>query len=170
MSQAMLINSGKYQAEKLLQIQASKAIMVSLQKRKERKRKSNSPEFGRQRWNDGGERAEGDLISLQCCRERRRRRRRRRKCRTSSSLGAGVLLDGGGTPSLSLGPAVKRKGQRSRGRRRHCGRGVKRASLPPSPYLYCRARVVGVVVSVPLPRPFLQQVATLRYGVGRRLL
>jgi hypothetical protein len=48
--------------------------------------------------------------------------------------------------------------------------GVKRASLPPSPYLYCGTRVVGIVVSVPLPRPFLWEVATWRHGVGRWFL
>jgi hypothetical protein len=71
-----------------------------------------------------------------------------------------------GALSLFLGPAVKHKGQRSRGRRRHCG--VKRASLPLPPYLYPRTRVVGIVVSVPLPRPFLREVATWRHGVGRQ--
>jgi hypothetical protein len=48
--------------------------------------------------------------------------------------------------------------------------GVKRASLPPPPYLYRRTRVVGIVASVPLPRPFLREVATWRHGVGRRFL
>jgi hypothetical protein len=51
-----------------------------LQKSRERKnkRKRNSPELGRRRWSDGGERAEEDPISLQCCGEKRRRRYRRR--------------------------------------------------------------------------------------------
>jgi hypothetical protein len=38
---------------------------------------------------------------------------------------------GGGVPSLFLGPAVKRKGQRSRGRRRHCG--GKKSKFTPTP-------------------------------------
>jgi hypothetical protein len=76
--------------------------------------------------------------------------------------------DGGGFPLLLLGPAVKRKGQRNGGRRR-CG-GVKRASYP-HPRIYIEeARVVGIVGSVPLPRPFLQEIATWRHGVGRRFL
>jgi hypothetical protein len=40
----------------------------------------------------------------------------------------------GGTGSLFLGPAVKRKRQRDRGRRRW--HGVKKRSLPPPSYLY----------------------------------
>jgi hypothetical protein len=57
--------------------------------------------------------------------------------------------DGGGVPSLFLGPAVKRKRQGSGGRRRHYG--VKRASLPPPPYLYCGTRVMGIVVVLHYP-------------------
>jgi hypothetical protein len=38
----------------------------------------------------------------------------------------------GGAPSLSLGPAAKRKGQESGGGRRYCG-GGKRSKLPPAP-------------------------------------
>jgi hypothetical protein len=42
-----------------------------------------------------------------------------------------------------LGPAVKRKGQRNGGRRRHCG--GKKSKLPP-PRIYTEeARVVGIV-------------------------
>jgi hypothetical protein len=56
-----------------------------------------------------------DPVSRQCRGEERRRRRQ--WCRMSTSVGAGVQMgDGGGFPSLSLGPAVKRKGQRGRGR------------------------------------------------------
>jgi hypothetical protein len=44
--------------------------------------------------------------------------------------------DGGGCPSQFLDPAVKRKGQRNRGRRRYCG--GKKSELPPPPYLYRR--------------------------------
>jgi hypothetical protein len=39
--------------------------------------------------------------------------------------------DGGGFPSQFLGPAVKRKGQRSKGRRRHCG--GKKSRFTPTP-------------------------------------
>jgi hypothetical protein len=38
--------------------------------------------------------------------------------------------DGGGAPSLFLGPAVKRKGQGSGDRRRHCG--VKKGKFTPA--------------------------------------
>jgi hypothetical protein len=76
--------------------------------------------------------------------------------------------DGGGFPLLFLGPAVKRKGRRNGGGRRCCG--VKRASYP-HPRIYTKgARVVGIVGSVPLPRPFLREIATWQHGVGRRLL
>jgi hypothetical protein len=61
----------------------------------------------------------------------------------------------GGAPSLSLGPAAKRKGQESRGGRRHCG-GRKKNKFTPTPYLYRRGRVVGIVGSASLPRPFLR--------------
>jgi hypothetical protein len=51
--------------------------------------------------------------------------------------------DGGGFPSLFLGPAVKRKGQRNGGRRRRCG--GKKSKLPP-PRIYTEeARVVGIM-------------------------
>jgi hypothetical protein len=51
--------------------------------------------------------------------------------------------DGGGFPSRFLGPAVKRKGQRNGGGRRHCG--GKKSKLPP-PRIYTEeARVVGIV-------------------------
>jgi hypothetical protein len=115
----MLIESEGYQAKELLQIQASKIIMASLQKStgKEEQRSKNLPKLGRRRWN-GGERTEGDPIPQQCHGEKRLRRRRRR-CRTSSSVGAGGKRgDGGGAPSLFLGPAVKCKRQGSRGGRR----------------------------------------------------
>jgi hypothetical protein len=68
------------------------------------------------------------------------------------SEGAGVVRLVGGVPSMSLGPAEKRRGQRGRGRRRHCG--GKRASYP-HPRIYTKeARVMGVVGSVPLPDRF----------------
>jgi hypothetical protein len=62
-----------------------------------------------------------DPISQQCCGEKRRRRRRRRRCRALPSVGAGVEQVDGGAGSLFLRPAMKRKGQRSGGRRRLCG-------------------------------------------------
>jgi hypothetical protein len=54
----------------------------------------------------------------------------------------------GEASSLFHGPAVEHRGQRSGGRRRHCVRGVKRASLPLPPYLYCRTKVVGIMVVI----------------------
>jgi hypothetical protein len=41
---------------------------------------------------------------------------------------------------------VKRKGQRSRGRRRQCG--GKKSKFTPIPYLYRRTEVVGIVVVI----------------------
>jgi hypothetical protein len=76
--------------------------------------------------------------------------------------------DGGGARSLFFGPVVERKRQKNGGRRRRCV--VKKSKLTPAPYLYRGTRVVGVVVSAPLPRPFLREVATWRHGVGRRFL
>jgi hypothetical protein len=113
----MLIESRRHQAERLPQILASSAIMVWLQRSRrdeeEEQRKRNSPKFGWRQWGSG-ERAEEGPISQQCCREERRRRRR--WCRTLASGGAGVQVgDGGGFPSLFLGPAMKRKGQRNGG-------------------------------------------------------
>jgi hypothetical protein len=49
--------------------------------------------------------------------------------------------NGGGFPLLFLGPAVKRKGQRNKGRRTHCG--GKKSKLPPPPYLYRRGQGRG---------------------------
>jgi hypothetical protein len=49
-----------------------------------------------------------------------------------ASRGANVQgSDGGGVPSLFLGPAMKRKRQGSRGRRRHYG--SKKSKLTPAP-------------------------------------
>jgi hypothetical protein len=76
---------------------------------KEEEQRLVSPELGRRQWS-GGERAEEDPISLQCCREKRRQRRRRRwRCRASSSVGvSGKQVDGGGDAvPLFFGPAVK---------------------------------------------------------------
>jgi hypothetical protein len=56
------------------------------------------------------------------------------KVSASTNAGAGVEQVDGGAGSLFHEPAVKRKRQRDRGRRRWCG--VKRRSLPPPPYLY----------------------------------
>jgi hypothetical protein len=72
-----------------------------------------------------------DPISQQCCGEKRRRRRRRRRCRASPSVGAGVEQVDGGAGSLFLHPAMKRKGQRSGGRRRLCG--GKKSKFTPTP-------------------------------------
>jgi hypothetical protein len=118
----MLIESKKCQAEELPQIYASRVTIVKLQKsmREEEQRRRNSPKLGRRHWN-GGERAEGGPIFQQCCEEERRRRHRRQGCRASSGVSAGVEQEGSGVPLLSFGPAMKRKGQRSGGRRRHCG-------------------------------------------------
>jgi hypothetical protein len=60
--------------------------------------------------------------------------------------------NGGGFPLLFLGPAVKRKGH---GNEEEEGTvGVKRASYP-HPRIYTEeVWVVGIVGSVPLPRPF----------------
>jgi hypothetical protein len=52
----------------------------------------------------------------------------------------------GGAGSLFLRPAMKRKGQRSRGRRRR--RGGKKSKFTPVPYLYRRTEVVGIVVVI----------------------
>jgi hypothetical protein len=96
---------------------------------KEEEQRMNSPKLGR--WQcSGGERAEEDPIPQQCCKEKRRRRRHRRECRASSSVGAGVKQDGGGAPSLFFGPAMKRKRQRSGGRK-HCG--GKKSKFTPTP-------------------------------------
>jgi hypothetical protein len=58
------------------------------------------------------------------------------------SSGAGVLeSDGGGASSLFLGPAVKRRGQRSGGRRRLGG--GKKSKLSPPPYIYRRGQGRG---------------------------
>jgi hypothetical protein len=106
----MLIESKRYQAEELSQIQASRVTIAKLQKSvgKEERRRRNSPELDQRLWNSGGERAEEDLISQQCRREVRRRRRR--WCRTSANGGAGMQWgDGGGVPFPFLGPAVKRE-------------------------------------------------------------
>jgi hypothetical protein len=48
--------------------------------------------------------------------------------------------------------------------------GVKKSKFTPTPYLYQRGRVVGIVGAAPLPRPFLQRVAMWRRVVGRRFL
>jgi hypothetical protein len=62
--------------------------------------------------------------------------------------------DGGSFPLLFLGPAVKRKGQRNEEEEGTVG--VKRAGYP-HPRIYTEeVWVVGIVGSVPLPRPFPQ--------------
>jgi hypothetical protein len=48
--------------------------------------------------------------------------------------------------------------------------GKKEKFTPAALFIYRQVRVVGVVVSVPLPRPFLREDATWRHGVGRRFL
>jgi hypothetical protein len=96
---------------------------------KEEEQRMNSPKLGRQQWSDG-ERAEEDPISQQCRGEKRRRRRRRRR-QVSSSVGAGVGQDGGGAPSLFVGPTQKRKRQKNGGRRRHCV--GKKSKFTPTP-------------------------------------
>jgi hypothetical protein len=63
---------------------------------------------------------------------------------------------------------MKRKRQRSGGRRRYCG--GKKSKFTPAPVFISPEKVVGIVVSVPLPRPFLWEVATWRHGMGRRFL
>jgi hypothetical protein len=136
-------------------------------KDEEQRRKKNLPELGRRRWNSGGERAEEGLISQQCRGEERRRRRRRRR-RSSSSISAGVEQVGGGVPSLFLGPAAKRKGQRSRGRRRHCG--DKKSKFTPTPVFIPQDQSRGDRGECSTTRPFLRKVTAWRHGVGRRFL
>jgi hypothetical protein len=46
--------------------------------------------------------------------------------------------------------------------------GKKEKFTPAVLFIYRRVRVVGIVASVPLPRPFLRKVAMWRSGVGRR--
>jgi hypothetical protein len=48
--------------------------------------------------------------------------------------------------------------------------GKKEKFTPAALFIYRQERVVGIVVSVPLPRPFLREDATWRHGVGRRFL
>jgi hypothetical protein len=68
-SLAMLIESRRHPAEKLPRIQASRAIVVQLQRgrrdEEQERRKRNLPKLGRRRWN-GGERAEdrSDLSAM----------------------------------------------------------------------------------------------------------
>jgi hypothetical protein len=164
----MLIKSKRCQAEELPQIYASRVTIVKLQKsmREEEQRRRNSPKLGRRRWNSG-ERAEGGPISQQCCEEKRWRRRHRQGCWASSSVGTGVEQDGSGVPSLSFGPVMKRKGQRSGGRRRHCG--GKKSKFTPTPVFIPKDQGRGDHGSAPLPRPFPPGVATWRHGMGRRL-
>jgi hypothetical protein len=83
-----------------------------------------------------------DPISQQCCGEKRRRRRRRRRCRASPSVGAGVEQVDGGAGSLFLRPAMKRKGQRSGGRRRLWA-GGKKSKFTPAPIFIPRDRGRG---------------------------
>jgi hypothetical protein len=47
---------------------------------------------------------------------------------------------------------VKRKGQRSGGRRRYCG--GKKSKFTPIPYLYRKTEVVGIVVVIHYPDRF----------------
>jgi hypothetical protein len=62
------------------------------------------------------------------------------------SSSAGVLEGDGGADALFLGPAMKRKGQRSGGRRRLCGGGGgKKSKFTPSPLFIPQDRVVGIV-------------------------
>jgi hypothetical protein len=77
----------------------------------------------------------------QCRGGERRRRRRWRGTPVGSSAGV-QEGDGGGAFSLFLGPAVKCKGQESRGGRRHCG-GGKKSKFTPTPYLYRRGQDRG---------------------------
>jgi hypothetical protein len=136
-------------------------------KDEEQRWKKNLPKLVRRRCN-GSERAEGDPISQQCHGEKRRRHRRRR-CRTSSSVGAGVeQVDGGaGSPfSQSGGRAQETEEQR----KKTMVWGKKEKFTPTVLFIYRQVRVVGIVVSVPLPRPFLREVAMWRHGVGRRFL
>jgi hypothetical protein len=134
---------------------------------KEEQRRKNLPKLGRRRWN-GGERTEGDPISQQC-HGKKRQRRRRRRCRTSLSVGAGVeQVDGGaGSPFSQSGGEVQETGEQ---RRKTMAWGKKEKFTPVALFIYCQVRVMGIVVSVPLPRLFLREVATWRHGVGRRFL
>jgi hypothetical protein len=91
---------------------------------------------GTHRSSSGGDEAsesvqKEDPISQQCCGEKGRRRRRRRRCRASLSVSAGVEQVDGGVGSTFLRPAMERKGQRGRGRRRLCG--GKKSKFTPTP-------------------------------------
>jgi hypothetical protein len=48
--------------------------------------------------------------------------------------------------------------------------GKKEKFTPAALFIYRLARVVGIAVSVPLPQPFLWEVAMWRHRVGRRFL
>jgi hypothetical protein len=48
--------------------------------------------------------------------------------------------------------------------------GKKEKFTPAALFIYRQVRIVGIVVSVPLPQPFLREVATWRHGVGWRFL
>jgi hypothetical protein len=136
-------------------------------KGEEQRWKKSLPKLVRRRCNYG-EHTEGDPISQQCHGEKRRWRRRQR-CRTSSSISAGVeQVDGGaGSPfSQSGGRAQETEEQR----KKTMAWGKKEKFTPAALFIYRQVRVMGIVVSVPLPRPFLREVATWRHGVGQRFL
>jgi hypothetical protein len=137
--------------------------------REEEQRRKSLPEFERQRWS-GGELAVEDPISPGDIRKRNRAggeggedavrwRAEAPACRKATA------------EAFLLCSSVRRRSARDKGAEEEEGTvGVKRASLPPPPYLYHGTRVVGIMVSVPLPRPFLREVAAWRHGVGRRFL
>jgi hypothetical protein len=69
--------------------------------------------------------------------------------------------------------SVPRSGSEAQGtreRRKKKALWGKKSKFTPIPIYISQERVVGIVVSVPLPRPFLREVATWRHGVGRRFL
>jgi hypothetical protein len=137
--------------------------------REEEQRRKSLPEFERRRWS-GSELAVEDPISPGDIRKWNsgggeegedavQRRAEAPMCR--KAMAAAFLLCS----------SVRQRSARDKGAEEEEGTmGVKRASLPLPPYLYRGTMVVGIVVSVPLPRPFPWEVTMWHHGVGRRFL
>jgi hypothetical protein len=87
--------------------------------------------------------------------EKRRWRHHRRRCRTSSSVGAGVEQvdsSAGSLFSWSGGGVQETEEQR----KKTMVWGKKEKFTPAALFIYRQVRVMGIVVSAPLPRPFLR--------------
>jgi hypothetical protein len=137
--------------------------------REKEQRRESLPKFERRRWSGGGLAVE-DPISSGDIQERsggggeegedaERRRAEVPACRRATAA------------ERLLYSSVRRWCVRDKGAEEEEGTvGVKRASLPPPPYLYCGTRVMGIVVSAPLPRPFLREVAMWWHVMGRRFV